>query len=189
MARPECDPPGVILAGGRSSRMGRDKAFVSFQGRALLDHVVGRVGPQVRLLAISGDPARFGGRFAVLPDTVDGQPGPLAGVLAAMRWAETLGASRVLTVPVDTPFLPLDLVRRLADTDPARVACARADGRLHPVVALWPVNPALIEAALNQGERRVGVVAAAVGVDFPAECLVNLNTPADVARYPAIASR
>ena len=191
--RPDCETPGVILAGGRSSRMGRDKALLPFQGRRLLDHVVDRVAPQVCLLAISGDAARLGDwPFAILADPVAGQPGPLAGVLAAMLWAGAVDARRVLTVPVDTPFLPPDLVARLSDTDPARVACARAGGRLHPVVALWPVRSGVVADALARGERRVGAVAARFGVepvDFAAEALVNLNTLADVDDHPTIASR
>ncbi len=191
--RPECETPGVILAGGRSSRMGRDKALLPFQGRRLLDHVVDRIAPQVRRLAISGDAARLGEwPFAILADPVAGQPGPLAGVLAAMRWAQRFGAARVLTVPVDTPFLPPDLVRRLAVIDPSRVGCARAGDRRHPVIALWPLVPETVLDALERGERRVGVVASAIGaedVEFDAAALVNLNTPDDVAHYPAIVSR
>ena len=102
--RPECETLGVILAGGRSSRMGFDKAMLPFQGRRLLDHVVARISPQVRVLAINGDAARLGGwAFVILPDPVAGQPGPLAGVLAAMLWAGAFTKGRVLTVPVDMP--------------------------------------------------------------------------------------
>ncbi|MEM6490044.1 MAG: NTP transferase domain-containing protein, partial [Pseudomonadota bacterium] len=81
---------GVILAGGLARRMGGgDKALLALAGRPLLAHVIERLAPQVDGLALNanGDPARFA-RFGlpVLADTVPGFAGPLAGVLAGMRW-------------------------------------------------------------------------------------------------------
>ena len=180
--------PGVILAGGRSRRMGTDKAFVLLHGRPLIAHVLARLTPQVSAVAINGDPAALA-MFArpVLPDSVGGQPGPLAGVLAALGWAAKQGRAYVLTVPVDTPLLPFDLAVRLG-----RGGVARSGGRLHPVIATWPVSArTLIAAALARGENRVGVVAAEVGlvpVEFAEAALRNLNTPGDVAQL-ASASR
>ena len=80
---------GVILAGGQGRRMGgQDKALVALAGPPLLAHVIARLEPQVERLALSanGDPARFA-RYGlpILPDALGA--GPLAGVLAALRWA------------------------------------------------------------------------------------------------------
>jgi molybdenum cofactor guanylyltransferase len=165
---------GVILAGGRASRMGGgDKGLRLLRGRSLLDHVIDRVRPQVRALALNanGDPARFAAlALPVLPDPVEGQPGPLAGILAGMRWAAALdpAAELLLSVPTDTPFLPRDLVARLIAAraaSGAAVACATAGGQVHPVIALWPValSPKLC-AALAQGVRGVRQFAGAVGL-------------------------
>jgi molybdenum cofactor guanylyltransferase len=150
--------PAVILAGGAGRRIGGDKALQPLGRGTLLSAVQGRLTGQVGLLALNarGDPARFAGYgLPVLPDPVAGQPGPLAGVLAALDWAEGQGADRVLVVPCDTPFLPGDLVTRMA-AQPGLVVARDDQGGLHPTVALWPVAMAgAVRAALSAGERRL----------------------------------
>lgn len=175
---------------------GTDKAMVMLAGQPLLAHVIARLAGQVATLALSanGDAARFG-RFGlpVLPDPPGflGE-GPLAGVLAGLGWAQGQGARALVTVSVDTPFLPRDLVARLkaaAGTGLAGTGAAMATsgGRLHPTVALWPLTArtALAEA-LASGERRLRVVLAeAVTVAFdaaPLDPFFNVNTPDDLAR-------
>lgn len=189
--------PAVILAGGLSRRMGGgDKTLRDLHGRPLLAHVVDRLAAQAAPLAVNanGDPARFAAfglpvlPDPVLPDPVPGQPGPLAGILAALLWARSLGAPRVLTAPGDAPFLPDDLLRRLSETDAPAIAASA--GRPHPVVGLWPValEPPLREA-LAQGRLRVLDFALSRGarmVEFPVppegrDPFLNLNTPAELA--------
>ncbi|MEZ5720576.1 MAG: molybdenum cofactor guanylyltransferase MobA [Paracoccaceae bacterium] len=183
---------GVVLAGGRGSRMGGvDKALVTLGGQPMIAHVIARLGPQVGALAINagGDPARFAGLgLPVLPDPVPGQPGPLAGVLAGMRWAASQGASHVATAATDTPFLPADLVARLKAGAQAPIALAESDGWLHPTFGLWPVTLAEdLELALEAGTRKVAGWAlgeGAVRVQFAAEPFdpfFNVNTPDDLA--------
>lgn len=191
------DPPCVILAGGQARRMGGgDKGFLPLGGRRLIDHVIERLRPQCGTLAINanGDPARFAELgLPVLPDPVPGQPGPLAGILAAMDWATTLGAGRVVTVAADTPFLPRDLVPRLlAAASPGGAVVESPDGtgrqRTHPAVGLWPVGLRdRLAQAIAGGERRLGVWASDVGaarVAFgsdPVDPFFNVNTPEDLA--------
>jgi hypothetical protein len=107
-------PVAVILAGGQGRRIGGRKAFVALGGRPLVAHAIDRLGPQVSRLALnaSPDPAFDVFGLPVLPDTLPDH-GPLAGILAAMDWAESEGQAQVVTVAVDTPFLPSDLVARL----------------------------------------------------------------------------
>ncbi len=185
----------VVLAGGLSRRMGGgDKPLLRLHGRALLDHVLDRLRPQVGVMALNanGDASRFAAYgLAVLPDPLPGHPGPLAGVLAAMRWARRLGTPSVLTVPGDTPFLPLDLAARLAAA--GALAYAASSGRAHPTVALWPVDLAeALAAAVGDGQRRVRDWAdrhGAVAVDFadgPPDPFFNVNTPADLAAATAL---
>lgn len=178
--------PAVILAGGKGSRMGgADKALLPLAGRRMVDAVAARIAPQASRLAVNvragNDLSGLG--LPLLPDQVGGQPGPLAGVLAAMDWAAGLGAERVATVPVDVPVLPGDLVARLGGT-PGLAVAATAGGRVHPVVALWPV--ALREglrAALAAGVRRVADFQSGAGaVEVPfAEAFFNVNTIDDLA--------
>lgn len=197
-------PPGVILAGGRARRMGGgDKGLLPLAGRRVIDHVIERLRPQCRLLAINanGDPARFAEfGLPVLPDPVPDQPGPLAGLLAAMDWAAGLGAVAAVTVAADTPFLPPDLVARLESAATAGGAVAEspdAEGqmRAHPTFGLWPVAlRAGLAAAIAGGERRLGRWAAACGAgraafgSEPFDPFFNINTPADLAAAERIAA-
>lgn len=174
---------------------GVDKAFVPLAGRPLIAHVRDRLEPQVERLAISanGDPGRFDMGLTVLPD--DQALGPLAGLLAALRWAEPLGATAVLSAPVDAPFLPADLCPRLclaAETATQGLAIAHAGGRDHPTFGLWPVGLAApLAAFLASGAKpKVMDFAAAHGAalaGFPdARAFDNLNTPDDLARAQAL---
>ena len=190
--------PGVILAGGQATRMGGgDKAMRPVAGRRLIDHVVGRLAPQCRPLALNanGDAQRWVGLgVPVLHDSIAGFVGPLAGVLAGMDWAQGLGATAIVTVAADTPFFPLDLVARLQACAPQSgfvLAASRdASGRLRrqPTFGLWPV--ALREdlrAALHRGVRKVGLWAEQHGAGVaefsavPFDPFFNVNTPEDIA--------
>jgi molybdenum cofactor guanylyltransferase len=189
-------PVAVVLAGGLARRMGGgDKALRTLGGRTLLDHVLDRVRPQVRATALNanGDPARFAAwGYPVLADPIPGNPGPLAGVLAGMRWAAATGAEDVLSVPVDTPFLPDNLVGALHEarlTGGVPIACAARGGRTHPVVALWPAALAdALEAALTGGVRKIDEWTATRGVtwatfDEPGpDPFFNINNPDELAR-------
>ena len=192
--------PGLILAGGGARRMGGgDKALLPLAGRPLLAHVLDRLTPQLGPLALSANGDR--NRFAAfgLPVLADDEPagaGPLAGLLAGLDWAATLGAAELVTAAVDTPFLPRDLVARLrAAAGPAGIAIAAAPGgagpERHPTAGLWPVAlRATLRADLAAGERRLGAWAAALGcalASFPdPDAFFNVNTPADLARAEAM---
>jgi molybdenum cofactor guanylyltransferase len=183
---------GVILAGGGGRRMGGvDKAALRLGGESLLSRAIARLEPQVERLAISsnGAPAGFG--LPVLPDAAP--LGPLAGILAALKWAAPLGASAVVSVAVDTPFFPGDLTPQLclaAETSPQGTAIATS-GKDHPTFGLWPVSlaPALA-AFLASGENpRVMTFATAQScarARFPQEAAFqNINTPEDLAAAEA----
>jgi molybdopterin-guanine dinucleotide biosynthesis protein A len=196
---------GVILAGGLARRMGGgDKALLPLAGKPLLQHVIDRLRPQVDELVLNanGDPARFA-RFGlpVAADTVEGFAGPLAGVLAGMRWAAARGHSHVASAAGDTPFFPTDLVARLVEArsaQPISMAATEDPERglsEHPTFALWPVALADdLETALTEGHMRKVIVwtsrhgcARAVfdGTEFP---FFNVNTPEDLAEAERIAA-
>lgn len=163
---PKSAVAGVLLAGGQSRRMGGgDKGLIDIGGATMLGRVIERLSPQVARLAINanGDPARFSGfGLPVVADTIEGYVGPLAGVLAGMRWAQSAApdASHIVTASTDAPFLPLDLAARLASGLAAKpenaIALAKSGGHLHPVIGLWPVKLADdLETALGDGVRKV----------------------------------
>ena len=156
---------GVVLAGGGGRRLGgADKALVTLGGTPLVEHVLRRLRPQVDALAINanGDPARFAGLdLPVIADGLD-DAGPLAGILAGMRFArrQLPAAAWLASVAVDTPFFPADLVARLDAArrqNHAEMARACSGGRRHPVFGLWPVSLAdrLEEALVQRHIRRI----------------------------------
>lgn len=183
---------GVVLAGGRSSRMGADKTTVRLAGTMLVDIAVARLAPQVAQIAVSANvplPAVAARGVAVLGDTLPDYQGPLAGVLEAMEWARAQGADYVATVPVDSPFFPNDYVAQLAKRARAqKTPVARSAGRLHPTCALWPTSAAeSLRAflAIGQSRRVVDFLARLdmVEVDFPddgGDPFFNINTPDDL---------
>lgn len=190
----------MILAGGRARRMGgQDKALIRLGDRPLARHVADRLRAHVRALALNanGDPARFAELgLPVLPDPLPGRPGPLAGVLAALDWAADEGAAAAVTAPADTPFLPDDLVPRLAAAAEGvtRPALAATPGGLHPLCAIWPVAlRGALREALERGEAKVRDWAAAQGaaiVMFEDEAaFFNINTPEDLATARARSAR
>jgi molybdopterin-guanine dinucleotide biosynthesis protein A len=190
---------GLILAGGLARRMGGgDKALRRLGERPLLAVVLERFAPQVGALALSanGDPARFAAfDLPVVADPLPGALGPIAGIAAGWIFARGLRppAALLATVPVDTPFLPRDLVARLAAAlaaaPAAGIAVAASGGRVHPVAALHRVeDPARLVAGLADGSLRRMMAwietRRAVVVDFPADPVdpfANLNTEADLA--------
>jgi len=202
------DTLGVVLAGGLARRMGGgDKPLRRLGAQTLLDHVLDRVRPQVAAVGINanGDPARFAGHaLPIIPDTLPENPGPLAGILAALDWAAAGSADLpwVLTVPGDSPFLPLDLAERLHAArleQGVPLACAASAGRTHPPVGLWPVGLRhALRDALLAGERKIDRWTARLGVaevawpDTPIDPFFNANTPEDLAaaeRYLAVLPR
>jgi molybdopterin-guanine dinucleotide biosynthesis protein A len=186
---------GLVLAGGRATRMGgRDKPLLLLGGRPLVAHVAARLAPQVGRLAISasGDPARFAGLgLPVLPDAAPDFAGPLAGILAGLDWAAELGLAAVVSAAADTPFLPRDLVARLRAAAGGGPAFAAAGADRHPTAGLWPVAlRGALREALGRGERRVGAWAVGQGAclarfDDPA-AFFNVNRPEDLAAAEAM---
>lgn len=196
---------GVLLAGGQSRRMGvADKCLLPLGGLPLLEHARRRLQPQTARLAINAnaDPARFAAfALPVLADEVEGFAGPLAGVLAGMRWGqkEQPPLTHIVTAPGDGPFLPPDLVARLqaaaarADTP---LACAASGGRAHPVFGLWPTSLAddLERALRHEGLRKIAIWSARHGVaeaEYPAapfDPFFNINRDEDMREAEAILS-
>jgi molybdopterin-guanine dinucleotide biosynthesis protein A len=201
------DVTGVVIAGGRSSRMDhREKALLDLAGEPMIHRIIGRLRPQVGRMVINanGDPERFATLgLPIVADTIEGHAGPLAGLQAGLQWAraETPDARFIASVAADTPFIPDDLVARLLaalEQAGASSAIASSSGEWTPVVGLWSVALAdTLAEALRQGVRAVHRFATAQGsavVEFPLEEIggepidpfFNVNTPEDLEKARAL---
>ncbi len=186
---PVAELAAVVLAGGRGQRMGgADKGLIDYRGRPLVAWVLDALAPQAGEIVISANrnPERYAATgHRVLPDTLPDFPGPLAGVLAAMR---AVAAPWLLVVPCDTPHLPGDLgvrlleVARAADTS---IAVATDDARTHHTCFVARTELADdLAAYLARGERAVHRWQAAycpAVVQFDAAGFANFNRPEDLA--------
>ena len=190
---------GVILAGGTARRMGgQDKALLRLDGQTLLSHVQARLAPQVDQLALSanGDTTRFANGLSVLVDATS--QGPLSGILAALDWAALRSATAVVSVAVDTPFFPGDLVPRLclaAESSSGGVAIAASGGAEHPTFSLWPVGlrddlrvflASGVKSRVMDFARSHGAARADFGDD---DAFFNINTAADLVTASAMIAR
>jgi molybdopterin-guanine dinucleotide biosynthesis protein A len=202
---------GIVLAGGLGRRMGAvDKPLLELAGTPMLARVIERLAPQVERIIINanGDPARFV-RYGlpVVPDTIEGFAGPLAGILAGMRWSrQNFPEARfVVSVAADSPFFPIDLVLRLAEgcgRDERTIALAASSAGTHPVFGLWPVALADdLETFLRSGEggkilkfadRHLRLNVPFEDIELPDGTAVdpffNVNTPEDAKRAGEIAA-
>lgn len=184
---------GLILAGGRGSRMGgQDKGLVEFNGKPMVEHVLAAVRPQVAEVLINANRnvetyRQTGCR--VVADTVAGFAGPLAGISAGMH---AVSRAHVLVLPCDGPFVPAWLVQRLwiASAGKDDMIVAAHDGeRLHPTYALLPVGVlADLDAYLAAGGHKIDTFYyrhAFAPVDFSdyPQAFLNINTPEDVQKF------
>ena len=187
---------GVVLAGGLGRRMGHvDKGLSLFRGRPMVQTVLERLAPQVGHVIINANQhpeiyADFG--FPIVPDQLPGFLGPLTGLHAGMFAAST---AWVVTVPCDSPFLPLNLVSRLWDAAQradADVAVAQTGDQLHPVFSLC--KQTLLEdltAYLSRGERKMEYwisqhTFVKVAFDDQPEAFANINTQDELAQFEAV---
>lgn len=164
---------GAILAGGEARRFGRDKARAQWNGKPLFDWVAEALSAQCEAVVVCG---REEAGFACLSDKPEPGLGPLGGLYAALCRASEDGFSHVLSVGVDAPNLPYDLISALVGEGAAIV-------KSQPVVGLWPRELADTLAAYLAEDRRSlygfaeRVEARRVALDPP---LLNINRPKDL---------
>lgn len=177
---------GLILAGGRGSRMGDvDKGLQPFRGQPMVAHVIERLGPQCDELIINANRnlATYGAYgHRVVPDAIDGFAGPLAGLHIGMTHASH---PLIVTAPCDSPFLPLDLVARLRaqlDLHKADLAVAKTFDQPHPVFCLTKTSLAShLHDFLASGQRKIDkwyatLKVVEVAFDDEEAAFANINT-------------
>jgi molybdenum cofactor guanylyltransferase len=185
---------GIVLAGGRSSRMGVPKASLEWHGSTLLARVAGVVGsaagPLIVVRAPSQELPALADRVRVVDDAREGR-GPLEGLRAGLGALEPSVAA-VYVAAVDLPFLSPQAVRRAlgALAGGGDAAVPRAGGRAHPLAAAYrPAVLPVVDALLAEGRMRMGDLLERLDVAWIEEdpdALRNLNTPSDYARARAL---
>lgn len=180
---------GFVVAGGRSSRMGRDKALLPYGESTLLDHAIAQTRRVTDDVAILAGPVRryegFG--LAVVEDVVCGV-GPLGGLYSALLSASVDGRERIFWLAVDLPHVSADLLSGLMNgLDRADVVMARTERGLEPLCAAFRTEPTLarVRRSLLQGELKLtdaleGLLLQSIDTD-PAMFL-NINTFGDYER-------
>ncbi|MCF8505362.1 MAG: molybdenum cofactor guanylyltransferase [Caulobacter sp.] len=182
---------GLVLAAGRSTRFGSEKAIAPLGDRTLMEWALAALRPHCGPIAVSARPGSGAAELAArldLPVIVDGAnapDGPLSGIAAGLRWASSQGAEYLATLPCDMPHAPADLIPRLtAARGEAFAAFAVTPDGPHPLCALWSIDLLVsLEAALARGHPAVRAFLADIGaveVMFEDEAaFANLNRPAD----------
>ncbi|MEN8041680.1 MAG: molybdenum cofactor guanylyltransferase [Actinomycetota bacterium] len=172
---------GAILAGGQSTRMGREKSGLLIEGQTFLDRV------HETMTRVFKEVAVFGGSVVptdgvLLRDEVPGQ-GPVGGLLTAMHMAR---GRPVFTTSVDTPLLTVDVIRAIAEpavpSDGVRVATAL--GRVHPLIGVYgPDVEPVVRGRFDEGKRSmlgvIDTVERVVEVEVSPEAVFNVNTEED----------
>ena len=191
--------PAVILVGGKGARMGGvDKPLLTLAGRTLLDQIIARLHPQVSDIALATpqDPSaysEFG--LTLLPDAVSDQ-GPLTGLSSGISWAKAHHpmATHLALIAGDTPFLPVDLIARLANEIRHDATCifAKSKQQYHYSTGLWPLSsqatlktlPEQVEDRSLKGfAHRIGFHSVEWTDDD--DPFFNINTPDDLAQAEA----
>ena len=188
----------VIVAGGRSSRMGRQKGFETIRGQSILNRIVSTLAPQCGSLVVNSNDDDDRWRqfdLPVVPDLRRDIGTPLAGVHVALSHAIENGFGAVMTVPSDSPFLPSDLLMRLSAAKRS-AAIAASGGQAHYITGLWSCEllPEL-QRVLDQPRTprlqdwaRLCDAAVIEWPCLPYDPFFNVNTPEDLAEAERIAA-
>ena len=185
----------VIMAGGKSSRMnGIDKALMEINEKTLLSIAINKANQQTKYIVLNSnrDPSIFKNyNIKVIKDTISNQPGPLAGVLSGIEWfyKNNKKIKWVVSLPVDSPFFPNDLIKKLYDTvvkSKKLIGVSSSNGRKHPVFSIWHISLMQpLQEALNNNIRKIDLFTKSYNpatVDFSSSVdpFFNINTPEDL---------
>lgn len=194
--QPTSPIPVIIMAGGKGSRIGGNKAFRILGGERLLAHVLAKAkgySGDIAVAIAEGACVDLSESMPLLVDEAD-QFGPIAGLLSAFKYGAAAASEHVLVIPCDTPFLPDNLLASLSNAiGTAGVAIPRSGDKLQAACGLWRTDAArFLPKYLQQGRRSLVGFAESVGhvmVDWPAEPhdpFFNINTAQDLAEADLI---
>ena len=155
----------AILAGGQSKRMGKDKLFLEFNNKKLIEHTIDKVKKYLKkVIIITNQDNEFFSKnnLITVKDCIEGQLGPLVGILTAMKWAKKnlSKCSWIATFPCDTPFFPESIIKNFIEESEKKeslILCASSHGRKHNIFGLWSLDlyDKLKDDLVNKKVRKV----------------------------------
>ena len=193
---------GVVLAGGRSKRFGEDKNQVKLGAKTLLEHAIIKVSLKFKnILIVSNHDLKINisDTLQVIPDCIEGNLGPLVGVLSAMKWIKKNNYSQnwIITFPCDTPFFNISIIDKFIEASKIKDSLlyfVKSEGKRHNIFGLWSLK--LIETLekdiIENNYRKVEKWANKIGVktiNIPYDDMdefFNINTQEDLAEAEKI---
>ncbi len=180
--------PLYIFCGGKSRRMGRDKALLLHDGETLLNRQIRRASLFFDDVILLGGPNRYETSLRQIPDAIP-DAGPLSGLLAALEDAPS-AQGQIAVLPVDVPFVSDETLQLLSSTQISEKADAlvlRSEERIQPLAGIYtrPMAPEL-RKRLENGQRMVMKFLESVRVDYSdveKKELLNLNAPGDIKKW------
>ncbi len=138
----------AILAGGQSRRMGKDKLFLELNNKKLIEHTIDKVKKylnQVIIITNQNNEFFMKNNLTTVKDCIEGQLGPLVGILTAMKWAKENSKeySWIATFPCDTPFFPENIIKSFikeSEKKESLLLSASSHGRKHNIFGLWSLD-------------------------------------------------
>ena len=139
---------GAILAGGKSKRMGKDKLFLELNNKMLIEHTINKVEKYLKdIIIITNQKNEYFSKknLTTIEDCIEGQLGPLVGILTAIKWAKDnlKECSLISTFPCDTPFFPETIIKKFIEKSKKKdslLLCASSHGRKHNIFGLWSLD-------------------------------------------------
>ena len=161
---------GVVLAGGKSKRFGEDKSEIKLGNKTLLEHTLDKIKSKFNTIIIVSN-NKIIKDYITIKDCIDGQFGPLVGVLSAMKWIKKNNHSYnwIITFPCDTPFFNISIIdkfNKAAKLNDSLLYFAKSDNKRHNIFGLWSLK--LIEIldkdVIENNHRKVEKWANKIGV-------------------------
>ena len=135
---------GVVLAGGKSKRFGRDKSIIKLKDKTLIEHTLDKIKFKFnKIIIVSND--KISNDYFVIKDCLDGHLGPLVGVLTAMKWVKKNNHiySWIATFPCDTPFFNVSLIDKFHEASKSNDSLlyfAKSQKKRHNIFGLWSLE-------------------------------------------------
>ena len=171
---------GIILAGGKSSRFGEDKSIAKLGDKTLLDHTINKIEKEFTEILVISNNKEFNfknNKIHVVEDCIEGQLGPLVGILTAMKWVKKNNKNYkwIASFPCDTPFFDMKFISELKikiKETSKKLIFLNSDKKRHNIFGLWSVDLIeTLEEDIKNGLRKVEIWADKIGYES-----ININT-------------